>query len=309
MKKSLLLFIIIFILAACEVNEPEIPPEVSFIEPVNETFIFNHDGVDRVYDLYIPEDTPEGSPLMLMLHGFTSTKEIIRSESNMDMYANREKFAVIYPQGLESNSTFLGITIQQTHWNAGLTLSDVDDIGFLTALTTYLQDTYALSSENTFVSGFSNGGFMAYTLACEASDVFKGIGVVSGLMSGETYETCEPENPVDIIHIHGLADQVVPADGTMFAPGGWGGAPEVPLMLEKWMVFNQVEITQTNRLLDTITEVKASSDTNNHRIHYYLIDDFDHTWPLSPNPNELGMDPLIDASETIVEFLILRDQE
>ena len=46
-----------------------------------------------------------------------------------------------------------------------MSISDVDDIGFLSSLARHLQREHGLSTGNTFVAGFSNGGFMSYTLA------------------------------------------------------------------------------------------------------------------------------------------------
>ena len=54
-------------------------------------------------------------------------------------------FALVYPQGLKDDTL-------RTHWNTGLTLSDVDDVGFLSKLVLYLQKAYL------------NGGFMSYEL-------------------------------------------------------------------------------------------------------------------------------------------------
>jgi len=81
------------------------------------------------------------------------------------------------------------------------------------------------------------------------------------------------------------------------------------VMLEKWMAFNNVSVTETNRLLDTITEVKANHPDHESKIHYYLIDDYPHDWPISPNPNELGIEPFMSASDYIVDFLILPNTE
>lgn len=299
MRKIWLFLFLLIILTSCESEE-----SVLTIDPVNASFTFEHNGINRTYDLYIPENTKVGAPLMLMLHGFTSDKETIRRISNMDALAMKHGFAVVYPQGEKSSYSFFGQRIEENHWNAGLLLSDIDDVNFLVELTKYLQETFELSSEQTFVSGFSNGGFMAYTLACEASEVFKGIGVVSGMMSGRTYETCDPSHPVDIIHIHGTNDRVVPHDGTMFAPGGWGGAPEVSTMLEKWYALNNIEVKETNTYETLVTEIKAYGDTQPSRVYHYLLDNWFHEWPVSPNPNELGLDPKLDASETIVSFLL-----
>ena len=57
-------------------------------------------------------------------------------------------------------------------WNVGYDFtsnSTVDDVGFITSLATYLQTTYNLSTVNTFFTGMSNGGELAYLLACQAS--------------------------------------------------------------------------------------------------------------------------------------------
>jgi len=66
-------------------------------------------------------------------------------------------FALVYPQGLKDDTL-------RTHWNTGLTLSDVDDVGFLSKLVLYLQKAYSLNPPKTFTSGYLNGGFMSCEL-------------------------------------------------------------------------------------------------------------------------------------------------
>jgi len=63
---------------------------------------------------------------------------------------------LVYPQRLKDDTL-------RTHWNAGLTLSDIDDVGFLSEAL-YLQKTYSLNPSKTFTSGYSNLGFMGYEL-------------------------------------------------------------------------------------------------------------------------------------------------
>ena len=64
---------------------------------------------------------------------------------------------MVYPQRLKDDTL-------RTHWNAGHTLSDVYDLGFLSELALYLQKTYSLNPSKTFTSGYSNLGFMGYEL-------------------------------------------------------------------------------------------------------------------------------------------------
>lgn len=53
---------------------------------------------------------------------------------------------------------------------------------------------------------------MAYRLACELSDVIVAIGVQAGSLG---VDGCQPEKPVSVLHIHGLADANHPIDGGM----------------------------------------------------------------------------------------------
>ena len=86
---------------------------------------------------------------------------------------------MVYPQGLKDDTL-------RTHWNAGLTLSDIDDVGFLSELTLYLQKTYSLNPSKTFTSGYSNGGFMSYELIVKKPEIFKAVASILGTMSLET---------------------------------------------------------------------------------------------------------------------------
>jgi poly(3-hydroxybutyrate) depolymerase len=70
-------------------------------------------------------------------------------------------------------------------------------------LAKYLQAEYELDPDRTFVAGFSSGGFTSYTLACEASSVFKGAAAVAALMNSVLYASCNPSTPVPFLHIHG----------------------------------------------------------------------------------------------------------
>jgi polyhydroxybutyrate depolymerase len=111
----------------------------------------NYDGLERVYILYKPKNFSENAPLVMMLHGYSSNRNNILSYSQMNSIADRNGFMVCYPQG--SITPLTG----QTHWNANLQMSDVNDVGFLSNLVSTIQQQYKTSKENVFVSGMSNG--------------------------------------------------------------------------------------------------------------------------------------------------------
>lgn len=253
----------------------------------------DHDGVVREFILYLPEGIEEDAPLVVMLHGFSGTATSFMSYTGMNDIADINKFAVVYPLGSAVSGT--------THWNSDLSFTTVDDVGFLVAMVEYLQVEYNLSTENTFVSGHSNGGFMSYTLACSATGTFKAIGSYAGLMSGETWDTCDASEPISILQIHGTSDVVVPNDGTMTTFGGWGGAPAVLTMLEYWTTLNDtgdVVIDDTN---DKVTIYSWKNETTKDIVTYYEIPLQSHSWP-GDDVIFTDEDTLNDTSQLIWAF-------
>ena len=80
---------------------------------------------------------------------------------------------------------------------------------------------------------------MSYTLVAERPDVFKAAASMIGTMSGETWKNRSSIKPVPVMQISGLADRVVPVDGSMSEFGGWGGAPHQDQIIEFWKQLNQ----------------------------------------------------------------------
>lgn len=252
---------------------------------------FYYGDITREYIMHQPDTVDANTPIVIVMHGFTSNSFTIQERTEFDTLADEHGFVVVYPQGTANPAP---------HWDANLTFSEVDDVGFLIALIEYLQQEFNLSSEYVFATGFSNGGFMSYTLACETEDTFTAIASVSGLMSGATWDTCDRTEAMNVLHIHGLADIVVPPDGTMTTVGGWGGAPAIEDMMQYWKDLNQTQVEETLTVNTYTTGYRYTSNTNDNQVWLYLIDDYPHAWP-GPNDN-VAFDEGFSASELIWEF-------
>ena len=260
-------------------------------------FFFNHNGLNRMYTLYKPDNLKEKAPLVFILHGYTSNSTNIMNYSAMNSIADQHGFMVCYPQG--TRNLYTG----QTHWNANLTeMSSVDDSGFLNDLAKKLQAEYNLSDKNTFVGGMSNGGFMSYTLGCERSDTFKAIASITGTMSGYDWRNCNP-GKVPVLQISGTNDMVVPMDGSMSSAGGWGGAPHIEKIMTYWSNINECNKTKSENVLNADNTdnsyVKLDKKTDcysNHEVWLYTVYGGGHTWPGAWG----NMD--ISASEEIWKF-------
>ena len=227
---------------------------------------------EREYIFYKPEGLKKNSPLVLVLHGYTSSAETIQWYSQMNEIADEHGFAVCYPQGTDDNN---GIP----HWNANLKISDVDDIKFLTELAQTLQDIHSLDTARTFVCGKSNGGFMSYTLACEAPEIFKAIASVTGTMSGQTWRTCEPTNAIPVFQISGIDDEVVPIDGSMNTYGGWGGAPSMDEIISFWADQNNCTSIDTTYYPENTEAYYHNNCLGENEVWYYKINNWGHEWP------------------------------
>jgi polyhydroxybutyrate depolymerase len=243
-----------------------------------EMFYTSEDN-ERTYFLYTPENLAPNSPLMFVLHGYYGDAMGMSVFCGMNQIAEAEGFAVCYPQGLPDN---FGIN----HWNANLTgTSDVNDVLFLTELAEYLQASHGFSEDCTYSCGYSNGGYMSYTLACESSDVFRGIGSVGGTMSGYDYANCAP-TLVPVVHLHGTNDDDVSYYATSPNPNNpWVGAPGVEAVVQHWADSNNCESSSTTTLPDLDTNDGSTVDLIKHFDGYdgyqawlYRVNEGEHDW-------------------------------
>ena len=102
-------------------------------------------------------------------------------------------------------------------WNAtdaccDLYHSGVDDSGYLQDVIHQAQDRYSVDPRRIFVVGHSNGGFMAYRMACDHSDTVAAIVSVAGAMYDDA-KKCSAAQPVSVLQVHGTSDRTVPYPG------------------------------------------------------------------------------------------------
>jgi len=179
------------------------------------THTLAHGGMERTFRLYLPEDLPEGAPLIIAMHGYTSSAATLQSYAGLDARAETHGFAVVYPQGTRDR-------YGNNYWEVGYDFHDgsVDDVGFIRALAAYIDADQGLGP--IYATGMSNGGDMSYRLACEASDLVTAVAPVAGCMMGWLAEACTPATPVPVLEIHGTDDDVTLWEGDPDNRGGWG---------------------------------------------------------------------------------------
>jgi len=263
----------------------------------------NIDGLSRTYLLNLPPifyDSPN-FPLVIAMHGTGGSASQFEHDYLFSELAGNKQFVVVYPEGVKSTG-ILGIRT----WNAGSCCNyamenDIDDVKFISELIDHLIAEYKIDPKLIYVTGMSNGGMMAYRLACELSDKIAAIAVVSGTMV--TTKACTPSRPVPILHLHSVLDTKVPPQGGI----GIGGYyfPPVDSVLNVWGTIDSCEpVPQIIEDNSGYTLKEWSNCENNVAIQYYLTKDGGHAWPGGTKARAMPDEPsrVINANELIWNF-------
>jgi len=253
----------------------------------------SHDGESREYIVYIPSsyDGSEAVPLMMAFHGFGGTAEDFMDWTQMRPLAEQENFIVVFPQG--------SLLEGSPHWNSALASADnkstADDLGFVDAMMDELTATYRIDAERIYTSGYSNGSFFSYALACYRSDLVAAVGSVSGTMMDGLIEDCDPSHPTAMINIHGTSDYVVPYSG---GPG-YSSVDEV---MDYWMDANNTDRTAITTSTGNMEQYLYSNGEGDIEIAHYRVNGGGHVWFTQDDDG-------INASELIWDFVSQFDKQ
>ena len=247
---------------------------------------FIHDGIDREYLVYIPNvyDSSESIPLVFNFHGFGGTAyDHYKYTSDMTSLADTANFLLVYPQGAAGSDGY-------SHWNIAdeNSKSDIDDLGFTSAMIDDLIQTYNVDTLRIYATGFSNGAAFTYDLACRLSQRIAAIAPVGENMTLVSYDECEATKPTGIISFHGTADESRPYNGIE----GYNLSYEQ--INSFWTTLNETETEPTIAEINTNTEDGSSVELYTWEkgrkcstVEHFKIINGGHSWP-NPNAENWG---------------------
>ncbi|MBB5393362.1 MULTISPECIES: PHB depolymerase family esterase [unclassified Herbaspirillum] len=246
-------------------------------------------------------------PLIIALHGSGSSGSLLARNTGLTEIAEAAGYMVAYPNGT-------GLTIDARTWNSGgccgyAQMHKVDDVAFIRALIDKLVSEGLADRSRVYVAGLSNGGMLAYRLAAEAPELFKGVAVVSAVLDVPP-ETVKAGVPV--LHIHGSDDPFIPFLGGV----GPKEATQVPRLsvaktIDAWVKANGADPRpDINDIPDTagdgtsVRQYTYHSKSDPQAVVLYEIKGGGHNWPggTAPMSNGGKASQNLDASRVIVEF-------
>ena len=239
--------------------------------PLDEQRTLMVGDLERTYYIHIPEglNTEQSVPLVFVLHGFQENGNYARNYTGMDDIADANGFIVVYPDGSGSSGSL--------SWNAsgccGYALeNNVDEKALVRSIISDVETIVKIDPKRTFATGFSNGALLSYRLACEMSDTFAAVAPAGGVLM---YSPCQPQEPVSLMHVHGINDRVVPIDG-----GGSGiQFPPIKEGLATWAELDGCNGEEQVEQDEVLTHTTYGTCAPGVSVELYVVAGTGHGWP------------------------------
>lgn len=277
--RTILLVIIALFPAACGtapsvVSTPTAPSATATgprpLGALDEQHSLTVGALQRGYFLHIPPglNRRDAVPLLFFFHGSSQTGRDAHTYTGLDAVADAHGFVVVYADGSGPQGAF--------SWNGGLCCGyaiaqQVDEPAFVRAMLADLATQLNIDPRRIYAAGFSNGAMLSYRLACEMSDVFAAVASLAGTLT----TPCQPQQPVSLLHIHGLADTVVPFDGG----GIYYNYPPSQDGLDTWTRVDGCNGPPHTEQDGTVTHTVYGGCTPGIAVELYTLTGFGHAWP------------------------------
>ena len=129
---------------------------------------------------YIPDGLPRGAPLVVVLHGCTQTAAGYDHGSGWSRLADREGFALLFPEQQRANNVNLCF-----NWFVPADVSrDSGEAHSIRQMIEAVAAEHGLDRKRVFVTGLSAGGAMACAMLAAYPEIFSGGAIIAGLPYG-----------------------------------------------------------------------------------------------------------------------------
>lgn len=157
---------------------------------------------DREYRLVVPKsvDLKKPAPLVFAFHGFLlDSKDVMPLYTKLSETAAKHGFILVYPNALDRS---WALTPDKM----------IKDLAFFDALLKKLMADYSIDPDRVYVTGMSNGGYMAHFVGKERSKLVAAVACHSGALGLQTALGIGAERKFPVMIVHGDKDNIIAVD-------------------------------------------------------------------------------------------------
>ena len=241
-------------------------------------------------------------PLIIVLHGSDADGESVRQFSGMDSIADARGFLVAYPHATKGTLGLFG-----ADWNAGsccgaAARDRVDDVAFLLGVIERVATQLPVDRHRVYVAGFSDGGRLAYRMACDAAPVIAAVAIVAGSLRDRG---CAPAAPVPLVAFHATGDDQVAYNEESDTPAPrppLAAAAALPPSIQVWSAINGCRTMAQSRVSPHVSRY-TFGHCDAADVMLYSIDGGGHGWPGQPGSSSAMPEMSeLSASDAMVRF-------
>jgi len=228
---------------------------------------------ERQFLLHVPPALvrDEPVPLVLSLHGAMGWPALQRDITGWNRLADEKGFIVAYAGGR-------GTGPKAWFMHGADDPTTMPDVRFVADLLDRLQTQYRIDPTRIYVEGLSNGGGMAFVLACTMPSRVAAAGLVASAQSlPPTW--CRQREPVPMIAVHGSADTIVPYAGgnSPIAPRPF---PAVEHWVAHWARLNGCAARSMKQpVAADVARTAYDSCGQGASVELYTVQGGGHQWP------------------------------
>jgi poly(hydroxyalkanoate) depolymerase family esterase len=273
--------------------------------------------------VHVPANLKRKAALVVVLHGCTQTANGYDHGSGWSQLADRQGFALLFPEQARSNNANLCF-----NWfEPGDTARGQGEAASIHAMIGAMIAEHGLDRERVFITGLSAGGAMTASLLASYPDVFAAGAVIAGVAHGvaqgvpQAFETMRAQKPVPVAKARAALLAASPGAGDWPRVAIWHGSADAVVapanaatLVAQWRDVTGAAGEPETRRVDGAEHRLWRRADSQVALETWSVPGMGHGTPIAPGRDGLGrampymLDHGISSTARIAMFFGLLDE-